>query len=546
MDGKRKEAMWNTNYWRGVEDSELSKDAYRALEDVVGSEFISDNRAITQGYTLAHLCGIPALQAMGVPRVRPGAIVLPANTEEVQSILRVCNRHKVNLFPLCTGTIYLGPSRSCIILDLKRMKNIVEIDEKNMFAVVEPYVTHAQLQAELMKKGLIHNCPGAGAQCAVLPNFVWSNGSGGLIHRTGSNGQRGALGMEWILPTGEILRLGSLGIPGAGWFDGDGPGPNLRGMIKGYVGHNGGLGVATKVAIKAWPWPGPREFPITGIQEGMESHFPADRFSFHMFRFPTYEKLIEFMYEVGRAEIGATLHRMPAFWLLSFSPLITTVEEFWEEWESGYWQKEAKYVVTLWLMGWSSPAQLEYEEKVLKQICSETEAEPVPEKILKYFYPCSAGEWFRVATTTRLAMPTGTWAVFKGQLDSLDHSLKVARDAFENKKPFIEKGIIADDRVENDGGSDWILTHEYSHQGHGECEWAGEMCREYGEASRDIFASAVVSEMDKKIDSGSVFIQGWAYAERIGPTYHNFHLMMEKFKKRLDPANIAGPDNFSV
>ncbi|MBW1839514.1 MAG: FAD-binding oxidoreductase, partial [Deltaproteobacteria bacterium] len=266
MDEKKKE-LWTTDYWKGLEEPKLMEDAYKALEDIVGPEYISDDPAVTQGYTLAHLAGIPALQAMGFPRVRPPAIVLPGSTEDVQAILRVCNRYKVNFFPICTGAIFLPPTRSCIIMDFKRMRRILDIDEKNMFAVVEPYVTHAQLQAELMKRGLIHNTPGAGSQCAVLPNYVWSNGSGGLIHRTGSNGQRGALGVEWVLPDGEILRLGSLGIPGAGWFDGDGPGPNLRGMIKGYVGHNGGMGVATKVAIKAWPWPGPREFPTTGMQE---------------------------------------------------------------------------------------------------------------------------------------------------------------------------------------------------------------------------------------------------------------------------------------
>ena len=127
----------------------------------------------------------------------------------------------------CTG--WTGKfAAGSLYLDLRRMNRIVEINEQNMYAVVEPYVITAQLQAELMKRGLHMNVKGAGANCTAM-----LRGHGHLDQSMGAD-DRNHLAVEWVTPDGEVVQLGSLGSTGE-WFSGDGPGPSLRSLISSVV-----------------------------------------------------------------------------------------------------------------------------------------------------------------------------------------------------------------------------------------------------------------------------------------------------------------------
>src|SRR5690606_787491 len=139
------------------------------------------------------------------------------NTAEVQSIIRLCNKFKQRFRATCTGwTGMFQPDT--LLLDLRRMNKIVEINEKNMYAVVEPYVITGQLQAELFKRGLHLNVKGAGSNCSAM-----LRGHGHLDQTTGGD-DRNHLAIEWVTPEGEIVRSGSLGSSDE-WYSGDGPGP---------------------------------------------------------------------------------------------------------------------------------------------------------------------------------------------------------------------------------------------------------------------------------------------------------------------------------
>ena len=130
------------------------------------------------------------------------------------------------------------------------MNRIIELNEKSMYAVVEPYVTCALLQAEAMKKGMTVHMIGAGCNTSAMPVTAHQGtGSSGV---STSCGDRNTLAVEWVTPDGELLKFGSLGA-GAGWFCGDGPGPSLRGIIRGTQGVMGGLGIFTKAAVKLYP-----------------------------------------------------------------------------------------------------------------------------------------------------------------------------------------------------------------------------------------------------------------------------------------------------
>ena len=127
---------------------ELDERAYKALEAVVGAEYISLDPVILDTYN----------QVWGNKLVfgekfstRPAAVLLPRSTEEVQAIVKVCNSYGVPFKPFSSGfeITALGiASEKTIMLDLKRMDRILEIDVKNMHAVVEPYVSVHRLQVE--------------------------------------------------------------------------------------------------------------------------------------------------------------------------------------------------------------------------------------------------------------------------------------------------------------------------------------------------------------------------------------------------------------
>lgn len=71
------------------------------------------------------------------------------------------------------------------------------------------------------------------------------------------------LALEWVTPTGDVVRTGSLGSD-LGWFAAEGPGPSVRGVCRGTFGSRGGMGVYTKCAIKLCHRPGRTDWDVHG------------------------------------------------------------------------------------------------------------------------------------------------------------------------------------------------------------------------------------------------------------------------------------------
>ena len=142
---------------------------------------ISDDPALTTAYSYMWLLLSTHAQS---GRYRPAAVVLPESTEEVQAIIKIANRLGFTYIPV--GTNLLPPTipvrPDTIIIDPKRMDRIIELDEKNMYAIVEPFVTYAQLQAEGHKVGLSITTPEAGSQVSVMANNLFQ-GMGGMGDR---------------------------------------------------------------------------------------------------------------------------------------------------------------------------------------------------------------------------------------------------------------------------------------------------------------------------------------------------------------------------
>ena len=182
----------------------------------------------------------------------PDYVVLVSTVEEVQEVLRYANQEKIPVVPYTAGTNIGGltiPERGGIIMDLKRMNKIIKIDTESHYAVIEPGVSHGQLAEALYEHKLRFGWP-VGPPSASVSSCAISHGIGGLNARYGLNSQE-ITSMEVVLPTGELVRVGSCAINEEAWHS-TLPLPKLDGLFKGWLG---GTGVVTKLGITVHPIP---------------------------------------------------------------------------------------------------------------------------------------------------------------------------------------------------------------------------------------------------------------------------------------------------
>jgi glycolate oxidase len=105
------------------------------------------------------------------------------------------------------------------------------------------------------------------------------------------------------------LRLGSLGS-GAGWINGDGPGPSLRGALRGYGGPNGGNGIFTKIATKVYPWYGPPDINVVGEGPDYALEVPKN-YKIVALAFKQAEDCAEFLHQFYEESLGFSLQVFP-------------------------------------------------------------------------------------------------------------------------------------------------------------------------------------------------------------------------------------------
>ncbi len=484
---------------------------YRALADTLGTDYVSDDAAVTESYTRESQTPSFATQR------RAEFIVLPGNTEDIQQIMNLANRY---CFPFSVvGSGLMGATMSAAkdywcIIDPKRMMAI-EIDEKNMHALIEPYVTHAQLQAEAMKRGLYMGTPEAGAQSCSLANHIFA-GFQGTAYRTGY-ATRNVLGVEWVLPNGEVLRTGSLAIPEAGHFWGEGPGPDLRGLLRAIYGHMASLGVVTRIAVKLYPWPGPGIFPAEGIAPDKKSELPLERFKWYFFTYPTLEGAIEAMFEIGKAEIGGVVHKWPTVyfdWWWAKSR-----EEYWDTWVEEYWQKNVKNCVAVCLWGFASEKQLAYEEKVLKSIIQETGGTLIPDEVYQRWVPYCANNWIRDTNGCRMMRIGGGYSLTNATVDSLDDALRAFQAGWKKLDQYTPPALDCDH-------PDWVAPFDFGHFALTETDYPREKTDE-----KDLVHGQGIMIMYKPVN------------ER-GPAFATLTQVFARVKKALDPNNIANPGRF--
>jgi glycolate oxidase len=182
------------------------------------------------------------------PTVKPKparnlVLVKPADSKEVSSILKLANREKIPVFPRGGGTGLCGgaiPTRNGIILSLERLKGL-EIDKDNLMAIAEAGVTLKELMEKVEQEGLFFP-PHPGDDSAQVGGLVACNAGGARAVKYGVM-RSYVKGIDAVLPTGEILRLG-------GELLKDNTGYDLMHLI---IGSEGTLAVITRVVLRLYP-----------------------------------------------------------------------------------------------------------------------------------------------------------------------------------------------------------------------------------------------------------------------------------------------------
>jgi glycolate oxidase len=177
----------------------------------------------------------------------PEVVVRPRSADEIAAIMKLANHELVPVTPRGAGSGLSGgavPISGGIVLLVDRMNSILEVDESNLMAVVEPGVVTADINEVLAPKGLFYAGYPMSRETCYIGGNVAENAGGGKAVKYGVTG-RYVVGLEMVTPTGEIVALGGKLVK-------DVTGYNLIQLM---VGSEGTLGVFTQITLKLMPLP---------------------------------------------------------------------------------------------------------------------------------------------------------------------------------------------------------------------------------------------------------------------------------------------------
>ena len=220
-------------------DNQFHNQIYNALCSAAGKENVSDSEMVLVSY---------GFDSSPAPPAKPDFVVIPRDTISVKQVLEVANRARIPVTTMSGGVNIGGtavPSQGGIVLDLKWMNKIIEINEDAAYAVIEAGVTFDELTAKLIEKGFRCQIPTSPGGSTPMGNY--------LVRPSGSLSNRhldSFVGLEVVLPDGTIVRTGSSAFPFCGSFLRYGPFPDLTGL---FCCAHGTLGVVTKAAIRIYP-----------------------------------------------------------------------------------------------------------------------------------------------------------------------------------------------------------------------------------------------------------------------------------------------------
>jgi len=177
----------------------------------------------------------------------PEVVVKPGSTQEVSDLMKLCNQHLIPVTPRGAGTGLSGgalPIKGGVLLAMERFNHILNIDEENLQASVEPGVITEVFMDAVAEKGLLYPVdPASKGSCFIGGNV--SHGSGGPRVVKYGTIREYILNLEIVLPDGKVIWTGANTLKYASGY-------NLTQLM---IGSEGTLGIITKIVVKLIPRP---------------------------------------------------------------------------------------------------------------------------------------------------------------------------------------------------------------------------------------------------------------------------------------------------
>jgi glycolate oxidase len=180
-------------------------------------------------------------------KFQPEVVIKPRTAEEISAILKICNTGRIPATPRGAGTGLSGgalPVFGGVIISMERFNSILEIDERNLQATVEPGVINQVFQDAVIEKGLFYPPDPASKGSSFLGGNLAESSGGPKAVKYGVTKDY-VLNLEVVLPTGDIMWTGANVLKNA-------TGYNLTQLM---VGSEGTLGIITKIVFRLIPYP---------------------------------------------------------------------------------------------------------------------------------------------------------------------------------------------------------------------------------------------------------------------------------------------------
>jgi alkyldihydroxyacetonephosphate synthase len=247
-----------------VTSVQLDHEVVAALESVVGAEHVSTRETDRLVYSVDAYWLPQMWHDRGIRTPSPDVIVHPGSTQEVSEILKIANRFRIPVVPWGGGSGTQGgalPTHRGIMLDVKRMNRMLEIDEHSLRMTAQAGLNGGQLELHLNERGLTLPHYPSSAGCATLGGYLAPRGSGTISTKYGK-AEDLVMSMEVVLPTGDIIRTPAVPNHASG--------PDFMRL---FLGSEGTFGVITEATMRITRLPEVRLFRailFKDIAQGLE------------------------------------------------------------------------------------------------------------------------------------------------------------------------------------------------------------------------------------------------------------------------------------
>jgi alkyldihydroxyacetonephosphate synthase len=237
----------------------------REAEEVVGRDDLRTEEAelLSHSRDAWFLAGVRFLR--GEPPVLPGAVAYPESTEEVSRLLRLCSLHGIPVVPYGGGTGVVGgalPCRGALVVDLKKMNRLLEVDGENLLARVQAGMNGWRYEEELNRRGYTGGHIPQSLPSSTVGGWIAHRAAGQFSTKYGKIEDL-LVGVEAVMPDGKVVR--SRAVPRSA------TGPRLEQLM---LGSEGTLGIVTQATLRIFPFPERRSllsYTFPSVESALEA-----------------------------------------------------------------------------------------------------------------------------------------------------------------------------------------------------------------------------------------------------------------------------------